>query len=99
MSFSRLVSEARLQVAASHLCDGNGPGLAEIAFLAGFSDQAHFARTFSRAVGVTPSSYRANFGQQQFRKGPADEAHRSSEHIDCCLPDLHRKCCHPGTWG
>jgi len=68
MSFSRLVSEARLQVAASHLCDGNGPGLAEIAFLAGFSDQAHFARTFSRAVGVTPSSYRANFGQQQFRK-------------------------------
>lgn len=62
ISFSRLVSEARVQVAATHLCDANGPGLAEIGFLAGFSDQAHFARTFSRAVGTTPAMYRADFG-------------------------------------
>ena len=41
----------------------NGPGLAEIGFIAGFADQAHFARTFSRAVGTTPSGYRADFGQ------------------------------------
>lgn len=63
VSFSRLVSEARLEVAASFLCDGRGPGLAEIGFLAGFSDQAHFARMFNRAVGTTPGAYRADFGR------------------------------------
>lgn len=63
VTFSRLVSQARLQVAAAHLCDAGGPGLAEIGFLAGFSDQAHFARTFHRDVGTTPSSYRAEFGR------------------------------------
>lgn len=63
LSFSRLVTDARVEVAASHLCKANGPALAEIAFIAGFADQAHFARTFSRAVGRTPSGYRADFGQ------------------------------------
>jgi AraC-like DNA-binding protein len=63
VSFSRLVTEARIEVAATHLCKANGPGLAEIGFIAGFADQAHFARTFSRAVGTTPSGYRADFGQ------------------------------------
>jgi AraC-like DNA-binding protein len=62
-SFSRLVTEARVQVAATHLCQKKGPALAEIGFLAGFADQAHFARSFSRAVGTTPSSYRADFGR------------------------------------
>lgn len=61
VSFSRLVAEARLQVAASCLCDASGPDLAEIGFLAGYSDQAHFARSFSRAVGTTPRAYRADF--------------------------------------
>ena len=61
VSFSRLVAEARLQIAASYLCDASGPGLAEIGFLAGYSDQAHFARSFSRAVGTTPRAYRADF--------------------------------------
>ena len=63
ISFSRLVTEARVEVAAMHLCRANGPGLAEIGFIAGFADQAHFARTFSRAVGTTPSGYRADFGR------------------------------------
>ncbi|WP_209427638.1 AraC family transcriptional regulator [Pararhodobacter sp. SW119] len=63
VSFSRLVTEARVEVAATHLCNANGPALAEIGFIAGFADQAHFARTFSRAVGRTPSGYRADFGQ------------------------------------
>ena len=62
-SFSRLVTDARIEVAATHLCKANGPALAEIAFIAGFADQAHFARTFSRTVGTTPSSYRADFGR------------------------------------
>jgi AraC-like DNA-binding protein len=62
VTFSSLVREARVQVAATHLCRANGLALAEIAFVAGFADQAHFARTFCRAVGTTPSSYRADFG-------------------------------------
>lgn len=63
VSFSRLVAEARLQVAAAHLCNAAGPGLAEIGFLAGYSDQAHFTRSFHRAVGTTPGAYRADFGR------------------------------------
>jgi AraC-like DNA-binding protein len=63
LSFSRLVTEARVAVAATHLCKSNGPALAEIAFVAGFADQAHFARVFNRVVGTTPGGYRADFGQ------------------------------------
>lgn len=62
ISFSRLVTEARVEVAATQLCKADGPSLAEIGFIAGFADQAHFSRTFSRAVGTTPSSFRADFG-------------------------------------
>ena len=62
-SFSRLVTDARIEVAATPLCKANGPALSEIAFIAGFADQAHFARSFSRAVGTTPSSYRADFAR------------------------------------
>jgi AraC-like DNA-binding protein len=61
LSFSRIVADARLQVAASYLCKARGPGLAEIGFLAGYADQAHFARAFNRAVGTTPRAYRADF--------------------------------------
>jgi AraC-like DNA-binding protein len=61
LSFSRIVADTRLQVAATYLCDARGPGLAEIGFLAGYADQAHFARSFSRSVGITPSVYRSDF--------------------------------------
>lgn len=60
-TFSRLVAEARLQAAAAYLCDESGPCLAEIGFLAGYSDQAHFTRTFTKFVGTTPSAYRLDF--------------------------------------
>jgi len=62
-AFSRLVAETRLHVAARLLCQGDGPGLGEIGFLAGFADQAHFSRTFQRHVGTTPSRYRADFAR------------------------------------
>ncbi len=61
LSFSRVICEARLEIAASYLCSEDGPGLAEIGFLTGYADQAHFTRTFRREVGTTPSEYRANF--------------------------------------
>jgi AraC family transcriptional regulator len=34
-------------------------GTAEIALAAGFSDQSHFTRVFSRIVGTTPLAWRA----------------------------------------
>ncbi|MCC5967484.1 MAG: helix-turn-helix domain-containing protein [Natronohydrobacter sp.] len=52
-------------VSTTYLCKAKGSGLAAIAFILGFSDQAHFARSFSRSAGTTPSSYRADFGPSQ----------------------------------
>jgi AraC-like DNA-binding protein len=63
-SVSRLVAETRLEAAAALLCARDGPGLAKIAFLAGFADQAHLTRSFRRAVGTTPRSYRADFARR-----------------------------------
>ena len=37
-----------------------GHSLADVAFAAGFSDQAHFQRTFRRFVAATPGRYRAS---------------------------------------
>ncbi len=60
-SFSRLLSEARLQAAATRLCSPFNISLAEIGFLSGYADQAHFSRDFKRAVGTTPKAYQAAF--------------------------------------
>lgn len=60
---SRLLAEARLQTAARLLCAADGPGLAQIGFLCGYSDHPHFTRSFTRAVGISPASYRMQFGQ------------------------------------
>ena len=62
LSLSRLVAEARLQVAAGYLIEKSGPSLAEIGFLAGYSDQAHFTRAFAKGVGTSPRRYREDFG-------------------------------------
>lgn len=59
-NFSRLVAEARLQCAAQFLCEEPGMGLAEVGFLSGYSDQAHFTRSFSQLVGLSPQVYRNN---------------------------------------
>ena len=60
-SFSRLISETRLEVAAQYLCAPGGPDLSEIGYLSGYSDQAHFSRSFQKAVGLSPKRYRADF--------------------------------------
>ena len=61
LSLSRLIAEARLQVAADFLVEAAGPSLAEIGFLAGYSDQAHFTRAFAKGVGTSPRRYREAF--------------------------------------
>lgn len=48
---------------AAHLSRTGGKSLAEVAFLSGFADQPHLARTFRREVGTTPAAYRADFGR------------------------------------
>jgi AraC-like DNA-binding protein len=61
VSVSRVVAEARLQAAAGHLVERPGPSLAEIGFLAGYSDQSHFTRAFAKGVGTSPRRYRQEF--------------------------------------
>ena len=47
----------RLEAARRALLESDG-SIAEIAFDAGFYDQAHFTRAFGRAIGLTPAAFR-----------------------------------------
>jgi AraC-like DNA-binding protein len=38
-----------------------GHSIAEVALAAGFSDQAHFQRSFKKFVAATPGQYQARF--------------------------------------
>lgn len=58
---SEIIRRARLNLAAARLLETPGTSLAEIGFLCGFSDQAHFTRTFADHVGTTPRAYRTDF--------------------------------------
>lgn len=57
-SVSDYIREARLREAARALRH-NGDSVQQIARNFGFSDQAHFSRTFKSAYGITPTEYRA----------------------------------------
>jgi AraC-like DNA-binding protein len=57
LSYSRLVEDVRLSAAADNLREP-GPKLVDIAFDAGYSDQANFTRAFRRWAGVPPSQFR-----------------------------------------
>ncbi|MEM7017131.1 MAG: helix-turn-helix transcriptional regulator [Pseudomonadota bacterium] len=58
--FSDLLREARMFHAAQLLTtSGNTP--AEIGYLCGFSDQAHFTRAFKRHTALTPANFRIQF--------------------------------------
>lgn len=59
-SFSSLLLEARLAHSAALLASSRQPA-AQIAFVCGFADQAHFARAFKRHTALTPGSYREQF--------------------------------------
>jgi len=56
-SFSELVQLCRIARGAELLL-ARSASVAEIGFITGFADQAHFSRVFKQAIGVTPSNYR-----------------------------------------
>jgi len=76
LSFSRLVANTRLDVAASYLCSAEDRGLSEIAFLTGYADHSHFTRAFSHSVGTTPSDFRDQFRAGTLRSGTSDQGHQ-----------------------
>jgi len=59
-SITRIAGELRAEAAARLLVEAKSP-LAEIGFICGFSDQAHFTRSFKRLAGCTPARYRDSF--------------------------------------
>ncbi len=58
--WQRLVQRVRSAVASTHLIETDAP-LAEIGYLCGYADQAHFTRRFRQVVGLTPGQYRESF--------------------------------------
>ncbi len=59
-SFSSLVAEVRM-AAAAELLGRTAQSPAEIGYVCGFSDQAHFTRDFKRYTAFTPSAFREQF--------------------------------------
>ena len=57
MSVGEYGRRARIEWAAAQIAGGDRP-LAEIAAEAGFADQSHFTRLFTRYVGTTPGRFR-----------------------------------------
>lgn len=59
--FATVLRSSRVAVASKMLLDGDD-SLAEIGYACGFSDQAHFQRSFRIVVGMTPADYRRSRG-------------------------------------
>jgi AraC-like DNA-binding protein len=65
LAFSDLVDVTRRDIAMQRLLTGNG-SLKQLSFDLGYSDQAHFTRTFKRWMGTVPSEYRTlNRGRER----------------------------------
>lgn len=60
-TIGQYVRKTRIEFACRQISNTNA-ALTDIAHAAGFFDQSHFARTFKKFVGMTPSEYRAAFG-------------------------------------
>ena len=61
-SFSALVARTRRETAAARLVNGT-QALAEVGYLCGYADQAHFTREFTHATGLSPGRYRQEFAR------------------------------------
>jgi len=61
-SFEEVVDDIRRSEAIRKVLSGAEAGK-EIAFMLGYSDQAHFIRAFRRWTGMTPSAYRLQVSQ------------------------------------
>ncbi|MBI1685603.1 helix-turn-helix transcriptional regulator [Caulobacter hibisci] len=57
VTFSRFVAHRRIERAQSMMV-GSSSSLCQIALACGFTDQAHFTRTFGGLIGATPSQWR-----------------------------------------
>ena len=58
--FSALLSEVRA-THAGHLLLSTASSTAEVGYLSGYADQAHFTREFKRHVALTPGQFRKEF--------------------------------------
>jgi AraC-like DNA-binding protein len=70
-SYRRLLDQVRLDIAERHLTDDR-VSVAEVAFLAGFSELSAFHRAFKRWTGRTPVAFRA-----EARTRPHSRPHRA----------------------
>jgi len=61
-TLTQVLAEVRME-AAAELLGTTRVGLAEIGFLCGFADQAHFTRAFKRFSAFTPAAYRQDFAR------------------------------------
>jgi AraC-like DNA-binding protein len=68
--FGHVLGETR-SAAAGRLLTTTQMELAEIAYLCGYSDQAHFTREFRRHAAVTPARFRADFAVVSLSPTPA----------------------------
>lgn len=66
LSFGEYMRKMRIEKARQLIAETRH-SLTEIAYLTGFSDQAHFTRIFKQHTGLNPSAYRKNL-----QKGKAD---------------------------
>lgn len=56
---AEFIRRLRIDWAAAELSRADGPSIATLSLLGGFSDQAHFTHTFKRITGRTPAEFRA----------------------------------------
>jgi AraC-like DNA-binding protein len=59
-NFQQAVRAARVARAAT-LLSGSEASYAEVGYVCGFTDQAHFSRTFKTATALTPAQFRTAF--------------------------------------
>lgn len=60
-SVTQIIAQTRMEASADFLIRHPETSLAEISFLCGFSDQAHFNRAFKTFTGTTPREFRRKF--------------------------------------